>query len=716
MKSFIVRLDKRLGRLYVPVILLLLTLVLFVIGYPFVKPVQTTVGLNAIATNTIRANKTVEDKQATEKNQQNSESAVAPVYEKDDAVATQKINEVKRFFSVMKEYRQELAKDSDVLETDMASRRATYVSRFFQSLESTNEAIRSYAIFFSERLITQLLMASEADFNVYASLSEKSLSDILKQDIYPTAEDIEKAKDQAYGSVQIATYSDNTRQLVKELVDAGIVATMVVNQEATDKAKVAARASAPAVMIMQGEVIVREGEAIGVSAFRKLQLLGMTNNTYNMNLLMGYVLLLVIQFITVVYFVLTSTSSHSKQNLYVNLYAFLVVILSGLTLIMDRMQSKGIEYIPVIVPIGIIPLLTITKAKRRLSILALCFLVAIYFFISDKSATTQTQLTGQFYALVGFFSTVLVSANRRSRIRVQFLQMLLLYVGLISALALSYGIELWSTTFLTLVLYAIANAVLSMGILFIGKPYFDLLFEDRAVLKLVELSQPNNPLLKELIAKAPGTYHHSIMVANLSANAVELIGGDSLFTRVACYYHDVGKVKNPSYFVENLPTGMESPHKLLTPFESRDVIFDHVTSGVKLLETQGLPQGIIDICAQHHGTTVMKYFYVTAKEADDTVSEDMFRYPGPKPQTKEAAVISIADTVEAATRSMTQPTHDAIAKLVKETIQSRILDGQFDQSPITLAELAIVEQSLVAGLSGSYHTRVSYPKLKGKNK
>ena len=263
-----------------------------------------------------------------------------------------------------------------------------------------------------------------------------------------------------------------------------------------------------------------------------------------------------------------------------------------------------------------------------------------------------------------------------------------------------------------IIVYGSLSGLLSYLMALLLNPYIEVLFEDNAVMTMNELANPNQELLKELLTRAPGTYHHSLMVANLSANAVGAIGGNSMFARVASYYHDVGKIRHPFFFVENLPVGMDNPHNMLTPEESKEIIFNHVTEGVKMLEEAKMPQSIIDICAQHHGTTLMKFFYVKAKEHDDTVKESDFRYPGPKPQTKEAAVINIADSAEAAVRAMSNPTKEKIADFIHNLINGRIIDGQFDECEITLKELKIIEKSICEGLNGTFHSRIEYPSLK----
>ena len=229
-------------------------------------------------------------------------------------------------------------------------------------------------------------------------------------------------------------------------------------------------------------------------------------------------------------------------------------------------------------------------------------------------------------------------------------------------------------------------------------------------MRLIELSNPNHPLLKKILTEAPGTYHHSIMVANLAESACEAIGANGLLARVGCYYHDIGKTIRPKFFIEN-QMNIENPHDRLPPEASKNIIMSHVTDGAELLRKHRLPKEIVDIAEQHHGTTLLKYFYYKVKQSGEDVTEDEYRYPGPKAQTKESAIVGIADSVEAAVRSLSQPTPEQIEELVRKIISDRLQDNQFNECDLTFKELEKVTNSLCESLKGIFHSRIEYPEM-----
>jgi putative nucleotidyltransferase with HDIG domain len=244
-------------------------------------------------------------------------------------------------------------------------------------------------------------------------------------------------------------------------------------------------------------------------------------------------------------------------------------------------------------------------------------------------------------------------------------------------------------------------------------PVFETAFGILSPLKLVELSNPNHPLLRKLLTETPGTYHHSIMVGNLAEAAAEAVKADGLLCRVGSYYHDIGKTKRPSYFIEN-QQNIENPHDSIAPSLSTSIIVAHARDGVEMLKEHKMPKQIRDIAEQHHGTTLLKYFYHKAmQQADEEgkakIREEDFRYPGPKAQSKESAIVGIADSVEAAVRSLRNPTVEQIDSLVQKIIKSRLDDGQFNDCDMTLKELDTVAKALNETLLGIFHSRIEYP-------
>ncbi|NLF45328.1 MAG: HDIG domain-containing protein, partial [Syntrophomonadaceae bacterium] len=258
------------------------------------------------------------------------------------------------------------------------------------------------------------------------------------------------------------------------------------------------------------------------------------------------------------------------------------------------------------------------------------------------------------------------------------------------------------------VINGIASAVLMIGIL----PYLESAFSITSMIKLLELSNPNHYLLKRLLLEAPGTYHHSLMVGNLAEASAESINANPLLVRVGAYYHDIGKLKRPEYFVEN-QFGFDNPHEKIAPALSSLIITAHIKEGVELAREANLPQQVIDFIEQHHGTGLVKYFYNRALEEDrdGCISEGSFRYEGPKPQTKELALVMLADSVEAAVRSLQNPTPETIRNMVKSIIKDKLDDGQLENSPLTFKDLETITKSFCKILEGAYHKRIEYPEI-----
>ncbi len=258
--------------------------------------------------------------------------------------------------------------------------------------------------------------------------------------------------------------------------------------------------------------------------------------------------------------------------------------------------------------------------------------------------------------------------------------------------------------------FAFMSGLVVSAFVFLLLPLFEFIFNITTDISLVELLDVDHPLMKALMRDAPGTYHHSVIVANLVEAAAENIKVNKLLARVGAYYHDIGKVKMPHYFVEN-QIG-ENRHEHITPHMSSLVLISHTKDGSELARQYKLPQAIIDIIQQHHGDSLITFFYEKAKAAGETVDESDYKYPGPKPRTKEAALIMMADAIEASSRVLTEPSPARIASLVEKIIGRIIMEGQLDECDFTFKEIAEIKNSFIHTLTGIFHKRINYPGFK----
>ena len=295
------------------------------------------------------------------------------------------------------------------------------------------------------------------------------------------------------------------------------------------------------------------------------------------------------------------------------------------------------------------------------------------------------------------------------------------------AFAVSWGTEVllypsptvyyWSDWTLLQVCLKYAGWCVLAGFILSGSlPFIESTFGVVTGISLLEMSDSSHPLLQELFRKAPGTYNHSIAVATIAETAAKQIGADGLLVRVGAYFHDIGKIPKAEYFIENRPSGGANRHETLAPTMSTLIIIGHVKDGVDLAEEYHLPRALIDFIEQHHGTTLVEFFYHAANKKADAeperkldVEEAAFRYPGPKPQTKEAGVLMLSDCVESASRTLSEPTPARIAHLVHSLTMKRLLDGQFEECNLTLSEIHLIEESLIKSLISIHHGRIAYP-------
>jgi putative nucleotidyltransferase with HDIG domain len=372
-----------------------------------------------------------------------------------------------------------------------------------------------------------------------------------------------------------------------------------------------------------------------------------------------------------------------------------------------------------LIPIYIIPLATGSMLAALLIDIHTAILLTVV-----TSLLAGLWLNSPIYPIFNFVAGItavfgVISCKRRSAIWRGGL-----YVSIVCAFT-ALAISLLNNTFLSLgtpiilglsILNGLLVAIFTSAML----PVFEKFFKLSTNISLLELLDLNQPLMQELLAEAPSTYHHSIVVGNLVESAAEAVGVNPLLARVSAYYHDIGKIKMPEYFIEN-QTGDISRHESIAPRMSALVLISHVKEGIELAKQHRLPQALIDIIEQHHGTSIQSYFYQKAKEiyeSDNTsppVQEEDFRYPGPKPKTRVAALIYMADSVEAASRTLSEPTPPKLSALIDRIINSKIIDGQLDECELTLKDIREIKTHFVFILSSIYHKRIKYPEFEMKN-
>ncbi len=713
-----------LGIFYLPLLLFLTFIALLVIGYSSVKPTTYTVELNQVAKETIRAPRTLEDKAQTEKNQQIAMDAVSDVLVFDQERMTKQLTNIQQFFQAIKSVASKAS--AEIIKTDQSNSSEESVTRvattqervqyFKKSLEKENQSIREFAIFIPDKYISQLLQANNEQLASY----EKTLKSVVETQMKnPISEStVTKAQEEAKKTLFYSDYSDTERDLLGQLVTVSVIVNNVVDKEATQKAKEAAKAAVTPVKILQGQVLIQEGHVISNQEIRLIELFGLSNGQRNYHELFSYLIFLagIIIFLAVYFYNPIQTDKQNPSDTATALTVFSLVFVAGVFVlkILALVQHRGVEHIGLVFPIaGFIYLLYRLTKSLRLTIFSIVLMpIFSWYFFSQSTNSLHLILTTVFLSMIAWIGILNEKLWKNQLWFKRFIKYLIYPVLLGVPFVLYSNYEFQTQQTMLVFLFLLLSGFLSFLLPVILMPYLSYVFEDSSVLLWAELSNPNQPLLKDLITQAPGTYHHSLMVANISANCVEAIGGDSQLARVACYYHDIGKLEHPFFFIENLPGHMESPHNMISAEESAQIIFNHVTKGVEILTQHQLPQAVIDICAQHHGTTLMKYFYAEALKNNPDVKEEDFRYPGPKPQTKEAAIINIVDSAEAATRAMKEPTLEKVEALVHSIIMNRLEDEQFVECDITMKEIAIVEKMIVTSLNGTFHSRIEYPTIK----
>ena len=481
------------------------------------------------------------------------------------------------------------------------------------------------------------------------------------------------------------------------------------DSDKTNELKDEAKRKVSPYIIKKDQTIVEEGKPVGENEIELLKSAGLYGKGSKFNwyiyLSLGALVLLVMSLQWYYIYKYNNEIFKSSSKM------LLICILNIIALILARSLSI---ISPFLIPLACIPMVFTLLINHRVS-LTISLLNCI-FISAVVNFNIEITLLAIMNAVVG--SLILEKMQQRSDIIYS-----TLYISAIStALTVTVGFLLSNNAIdvLTNTIYAFSASILS-GVLTIGfSPFFENTFDIVTNIKLLELSNPNQPLLKRLLIEAPGTYHHSVLVGNLAEMAAEVVGANPVLTRVSAYYHDVGKLKRPYFFKEN-QMGNDNPHDKITPNLSTLIITSHVKDGLELAKEYRIPKIIRDVIEQHHGTSLVKYFYVTMKnssERPEDINEEDFKYPGPIPETKEAGIIMLADSVEASVRSISDPTRGKIEEMVNNIIKSRLNDGQLDNCDLTLKDLDKIRGAFLKVLNGIYHQRIEYPvdKWELKNK
>jgi putative nucleotidyltransferase with HDIG domain len=502
----------------------------------------------------------------------------------------------------------------------------------------------------------------------------------------------------------------NSKEAFQEAVDSFIEPNLRYDAEETENRRAQARQSVSEFQgtVLKDELIIRKHERateehvlkLESLAYRQSQELQAEGLWQKLQPLAGRLVLA-----TLLMSIFASFLKLHRPDIYEDHAALLVVTASTLLVLgFAAVVVNWTNISPYVVPVAVSPLLVTLLLDDRLAILLTMVLSVL---VGTTASFGLPFIVASMVAGIAGIYTV-VRIRRRSQFYRALLFVFLGYVASISAINLIRGVPLLDMA--ADAGWAALNATLATMITVIVLPVFEMFSGITTDITLLELSDLNRPLLKRLMLEAPGTYHHSMVVGQLAEAASECIGANALLARVGAYYHDIGKLAKPQYFGENEPDG-KSRHEKLTPTMSCLILGSHVKDGLDLAREEKLPKAIINFIKEHHGTTLMAFFYHKALEMDASIQEQDYRYPGPAPRSKETAIVMLADASEAASRSLAEPTPSRIKGLVKRIVDSRASEGQLDHCPLTLREVALIKESFVKVLAAVFHGRVAYPTL-----
>ncbi len=546
--------------------------------------------------------------------------------------------------------------------------------------------------------ISALLSMDDATFSSFSAFLLSTQNQLLADGIVDRAEALEKARS------LLSSYPRHVETGLS-ILEQTLQENKFYNPDKTNEARQTLRNSVEEVTYKANQVIVRKGDIITPAQFAVLSSLGMVASDSQKLPWYGGIgaFFLLLACYGILYLYMRRYAGECLKN---DGLLLLVAIIFALTVLLSSTGiSKTVS--PYILPIitGTALLAILLDIRFAITYNAVISILSVLFFRGDIYCLACFLLSGTLSTFIftrpGLRHTLVFSALLQSL--AQFA--IYLSMGILEGLSVQ-------ASFLRGI-YGLGAGLISSVLLIGTLPFWEYCFDVTTPFKLLELSNPDQPLLKRLLTEAPGTYHHSLMVGNLAESASEAIGCNGLLARTGAYYHDVGKLRRPQYYKENQYA--ENPHDKMDPALSASVILSHVKDGVELARQHRLPGAIRSIIASHHGTSLISFFYHKAQiENEGEAEEENFRYKGPRPGTKEEAVVMLADSVEAAVRSLENKDETSVREMVHKILEGRLSDGQLGESGLTLRDVEMIETAFVHTCSGYFHSRIPYPEANKK--
>ena len=696
------------------VLFLFIGVVLFLSLYSNVKPEKLNIHLFSIAEQTIRSPITIEDKESTEAKKKDAEDQVQDIYVLNKKISQNRIDLVTSIFDSAIEVNEEIEnerkaeqKESALPTTDEGERivpEDEKIKRF--KVKLTNDVTKELP----DSVLLELLMSTKDELTIARDLSITAINNVMSSRI--SANDVENAKKRVEEELKYTSLDNSLKNATTQLGRYAVIQNEFYDPEATEEMRKQTVENVESVKILQGQIIVEEGQLISRDIHRQLGLVGVLDNERFIQPFVGLAFLIFLLLASLYYYFYNLEEKKEMKHTHLmqfSLIFLLSILIMKVISLIDVLEYADLVYI---FPAAVGAMLIRILINENLAVLVTIITAICGSIIFNEGVSGSIHMTVGIYILCSGLAGIMFMSNNHHHSKIFMGGLFVAVVNVIVIFSLAfirneqYDFKEIGVTIIIALMSGILSAVLTIGLL----PFFEAGFGILSSMSLIELSNPNHPLLKKILTEAPGTYHHSIMVANLAESACEAIGANGLLARVGCYYHDIGKTIRPKFFIEN-QMNIENPHDRLPPEASKNIIMSHVKDGAELLKKHRLPKEIVDIAEQHHGTTLLKFFYYKVKQSGEDVTEEEYRYPGPKAQTKESAIVGVADSVEAAVRSMSQPTPEQIEELVRKIISDRLQDNQFNECDLTLKELEKVTNSLCESLKGIFHPRIEYPEM-----